>query len=157
MAQIIELTRGYFTIVDDEDYELLSQFKWRVLTCRDEHNYAVRHIGDGHVESVHRVILGLAEGDGQIVDHIDGDGLNNVRSNLRICTHSQNMANRRRHKKTKRGYPVGVHFNGYRYSAQLRKNGVRHHGPSRSTPEEAGEDYLMMAKEFHGEFAISAV
>ena len=92
----IPLTRGYEALVDDEDYEELSQYTWypiiRALTV-----YAMRwepKTKDRKRTGIymHRQILqltGRMEG-----DHVDHNGLNNQRSNLRACSHSQNQGNR---------------------------------------------------------------
>ena len=56
---------------------------------------------------MHRKILGLKKGDGKIVDHINGNSLDNRKANLRICTQSQNMINRIKQKNNKSGY-IGV-------------------------------------------------
>jgi hypothetical protein len=90
----IALTQGKVALVDDEDFELVSQWKWCVL--RGKYTwYAVRGCADGKSVLLHREILGLSAGMGDYVDHKDGDGLNNQRSNLRIATQSQNNANAR--------------------------------------------------------------
>jgi hypothetical protein len=102
MTRTIPLTRGYVTIVDDEDYEWLSQFKWCSDTPRSGQPYAKRYgiLGDpeaplrkGHVK-MHRDILGLGFEDGNYADHISGDTLDNRRCNLRRVSKSQNAMNR---------------------------------------------------------------
>jgi hypothetical protein len=86
----IPLTQGRVAVVDDKDYDVLALHKW----CLDriDGQYAVAKI-DGRVVSMHRRILRIQRG--RRVDHIDGDGLNNQRANLRKCTHRQNCQNRR--------------------------------------------------------------
>jgi hypothetical protein len=85
----IQLTKGFSTVVDDEDYERLSQHKWHVIPDpKNGNHYAAR----GHdTVLMHADIMGCAG-----VDHRDGDGLNNRRCNLRVATKSQNQANRRK-------------------------------------------------------------
>jgi hypothetical protein len=95
----IPLTRGAVALVDDADYELLSLFKWHVHTsARTPVRYALKWYrtatGKGSI-SMHRFLL--APPFGMQVDHIDGDGLNNQRSNLRLCTNLENSYNRSRH------------------------------------------------------------
>ena len=98
MAKYIPLTQGLFSIVDDEDYEYLSQWKW--YANRNYYTYyAMRHTtnktGKNTTICIHTQLLGKK--DNLYVDHIDGDGLNNQRSNIRHVTPSQNNENRHRH------------------------------------------------------------
>lgn len=89
----IPLTQGKVALVDAADYERLSAFKWYAHRGRCNW-YAQRHIsGSRKIQPMHRFILGV--GDTKVmVDHIDCDGLNNRRSNIRPATPSQNQANR---------------------------------------------------------------
>lgn len=102
--------KGRFVLVDDKDYEWLSRWRW--YTKRDDRTlYAWRSTSrkDGRKSFplfIHRILFGLYPGDGLIVDHINHDGLDNRRSNLRICTNSQNQLNRRgRQSNNKSGHP----------------------------------------------------
>jgi len=93
----IELTQSEMTIVDDSDYEELSQYKWYADRRADIY-YAVRSIqinGRPTAELMHRRILGLKQGDRKHTDHINGNGLDNRRGNLRVCTRAQNIRNQR--------------------------------------------------------------
>src|SRR5208337_4201723 len=87
----IPLTQGKVTIVDAADYEWLSQWHWSSKKDSTGNHYAVRS-----KISMHRAILGLGLGDPRKVDHLDGNGLHNWRSNLRLATNSQNQMNRRK-------------------------------------------------------------
>jgi hypothetical protein len=87
----IPLTRDQYALIDDEDYEQLSQYKWTL----DKNGYVVRKSGgrkNPKKVMLHRFIMNAPPGFD--VDHIDHDLLNNCRANLRICTRSQNNANR---------------------------------------------------------------
>lgn len=90
MSKTIPLTQGKMAIVDDEDYEWLNQWKWfadrHPNTC-----YAVRR-ADGKNHKMHRMILNSPLN--METDHINGNGLDNRRCNLRVCTRSQNQMNR---------------------------------------------------------------
>lgn len=92
----IKLTKGYYTKVDNEDFELLNQYKWCVLKTNNL-RYAQRMITKSNSKQtslkMHRVILNLTNPKIH-TDHRDHDGLNNQRSNLRICTHAENNRNR---------------------------------------------------------------
>lgn len=94
MSKQIALTQGQFAIVDDGDFEFLAQWKWYAHK-RPCTFYAERtQIIEGKKQKIwmHRLIMQTPPG--MFVDHIDGNGLNNTRSNLRNVTHQQNMANR---------------------------------------------------------------
>lgn len=96
--RLIPLTQGEYAMVDDEDYDFLSQWKWH---CSNERGrkYACRrqYRKDGSRRSkilkMHRVILGLTNPK-KLGDHKDGNGLNNQRNNIRKATHKQNLRNR---------------------------------------------------------------
>jgi len=89
----IELTQGKVAMVDDEDFEELNKYKWCVNKIGNAF-YAMgstRGVKPRTAISMHRAITNAPKG--MMVDHIDGDGLNNCRSNLRIVTNRQNMQN----------------------------------------------------------------
>lgn len=95
----IPLTRGKFAIVDNCDYERVSQFNWQA--ARDHKHltwYAQRTVclsgGKRTTQLMHRFILSMTNPSLQ-VDHKDGDGLHNWRRNLRVCTYRRNQANNR--------------------------------------------------------------
>lgn len=101
MDCFIELSKGYKTRVDEGDLPWLSQWKWSVQAPRPDKLYAVRvikiRIGDSlHSKAIymHRIILDAEKG--QDVDHINGNGLDNRRANLRLCSRKQNQANKRK-------------------------------------------------------------
>lgn len=91
MKKII-LNKKFITLVDDEDYEWLSQWKWFAYKARNTY-YVSRHSEDGKRVDMHREILGLKRGDGKLGDHKDRNGLNNQRYNLRIATRELNGFN----------------------------------------------------------------
>lgn len=127
MKQII-LTQGKFALVDDDDFERLSQFKWWAHKQPNTF-YAGRMItlenGKRISFMMHHAVFGKAPL-GMEVDHIDGNGLNNQKSNLRFVTRRQNMQNAVNHrvKRTSR-YP-GVSFDVRRrkWKAYIKINGV---------------------------------
>ena len=91
----IPLGHGEYATVDDQDYNILSKYKWH---CDDlkRKGYAKRGTykkGKVIGTKMHRQILGLSEGDGKIVDHINRNKLDNRRCNLRICSTSENLMN----------------------------------------------------------------
>ena len=142
MAKTINLTMGYSTIVDDEDYEWLSVFRWRSLVTK-KHIYAIR----GKSISIHREIMNAPKG--LYVDHIDYNTLNNQRSNLRIATPSQSIVHRRIKNPT--GY-IGVHKHYNKWCASIWLNGTRKHIGLFDTPEEAAKARDDLARQRYGEF-----
>lgn len=109
MKQIDISTKTYprtFALVDDSDYAAIVDDKWHPQKGKGVLR-AYRNIRiDGSVKrlSMHRVIMGLEFGDPRMVDHRDGNGLNNQKENLRICNNSENMMNRGPQKNNKSGY-----------------------------------------------------
>lgn len=93
----IPLTQGQFAIVDDGDFDFISKSKWRLVNNGGANIYAGRRKvinGKGHSIYMHRQILkDLCAGFD--VDHINGNGLDNRKENLRICTRQQNICNRK--------------------------------------------------------------
>ncbi len=94
--RFIPLTKGKIAIVDAEDYEHLKQYKW-YADIQTGRFYACRFANKKKIY-MHRYLTNPP--DGLVVDHIDGNGLNNCRSNLRICSAGQNMFNKRAGKGT---------------------------------------------------------
>jgi hypothetical protein len=111
----IPLTKGKYALVDDEDLEELNQYSWSL----SGNGYAHRSSKSGEFSSyrpvrMHRHILGA--GKGQVVDHINGDGLDNRRQNLRLCQTKDNVRNR-----NKDG-AKGVTFQAGKWVAQITVN-----------------------------------
>ena len=103
----IKLANGKsFALVDDEDYEELSQYRWNAQKwMRSRITYAQRSVradGKRGVVLMHRQVMDAAKG--SRVDHINHNGLDNRRCNLRFCTHSQNLHNSRKQKGTTSKY-----------------------------------------------------
>lgn len=148
----IQLTREQVTKVDDEDYDWLNSFTWRAVQMG---NMWYAHTGDsrkGNFYSMHELIKG--EHPGHEVDHIDRDGLNNQKSNLRFATHSQNNANKPAQINNRSGYKgVSWHFAAQKWVAQLRVKKVHYHLGLFESKEQAALAYNNKAKELLGEFA----
>ncbi len=155
--KLLPLTQGKFAQVDDEDFEWLSQSKWCATKApTDKTHYAMGTEKHGKVWKtiyMHRLILGLKIGDGKFADHVDGDALNNQRSNLRICTKSQNQQNRSMYKNNTSGLK-GVYPNKKRWIAKIACNNKKNiHLGSFKTKEEAYEAYKEAVTKYHGNFA----
>ena len=91
----IPLTRGLYAIVDAQDYHRLRQRKWQVQTgtCTYYATSTVFIKGKRRRIWMHRCLLNPPQG--KVIDHINGNGLDNRRANLRVCTYAQNCCNRR--------------------------------------------------------------
>lgn len=151
----IPLSKGYTAIVDDADYNFLSQFKWKA-EVRGGNVYATRNIvhnGKFNVIRMHRVILNPPAG--AKTDHINGNGLDNRRENLRIATSAQNNCNKPARQSSTSSFK-GVCFNPHYilpWRAEISANGIRHILGGFSTELEAAAAYNEMALKLHGEFA----
>lgn len=150
MAEII-LADGNKAIVDDCNFERLSQFKWQSMK-RGECHYARRSIrenGKTKTFSMHHEILGKKQ-----IDHIDGNGLNNKMENLRECTHSENMRNKRKHIfKTSKYKGVSWKKTHNKFHASIRIKGTLIPLGFFDCEKEAAETYNLAAPLFFGEFA----
>jgi hypothetical protein len=152
MTRTITLSGGEVALVDDADYALVSQYTWRI----NEKGYAVAHIcTDGKRLNVrmHRLIMGLRNGDHRRTDHRSGDRLDNRRNNLRICTVAENNLNVGVRSNSKSGYK-GVSWNKQRnrWHSRIGANGKVIHLGYFDTAEQAHEAFVKAARELHGEF-----
>lgn len=151
MKEII-LTQGKVALVDDEWYEMVNQFKWTAFKSGEQW-YAVRGWKDDRI-LMHHFIMGKPEK--LVVDHIDGNGLNNQKSNLRHCTHSQNHLNQGLQSNNTSGIKgVNFHKATNKWTAYIKVNGKKKHLGSFLTLEEAGKAREKAIKEVFGDFATS--
>lgn len=161
----IPLTQGHVAIVDDEDYERISESRWHLGWNEGHQLYAARggnrrkNADGNHPKTIvmHREILHA--GPGQFVDHIDGNGLNNQKSNLRFCTLQQNRGNARKYAH------ASSKFKGVRWKANKKRwyaciggrtsdgKETRKHLGSFKKEEDAARAYDTAAVEIFGEFA----
>lgn len=148
----LELTQGYVTVLDKEDLHLVSNHKWSLHNASDKNLYAISG-EDGKNNLMHRVILGITDPNIKI-DHRDGDGLNNRRMNLRICTMSQNQWNVGIRQDNTSGFKgVSKHKSSGKWRARITAHNKVHYLGHYKTPEEAYAAYCSAALELHGEFA----
>lgn len=146
----IPLTQGKVALVDDADYEWLVQWKWYARKGRRTW-YAIRGINKKHL-SMHRELLGATTG--SVVDHKDGNGLNNQRDNIRLATYTQNRANSPKSRVNTSGYK-GVIWQkrGSRWRCVIYWQRRNIHIGMFSDKIEAAKAYDEAAKKYHGEFA----
>jgi hypothetical protein len=150
--------RGEIALVDDDDYEHLNQFKWYVS---NRGRYALRTIKvNGKTKNLlmHRVIMKLNFGDKRQIDHIDHHGLNNQKSNLRICSSQENNRNVRvDHAQTLNSTSLykGVSWDKARslWRSTINLNGKQITLGRFSCEHLAAKAYNIAAIKHHGEFA----
>ena len=152
--KIIKLTMGHETMVDDEDFEYLNQWKWHVL-CGKGKIYAASTIKINNKQTtiyLHQMILRPMPG--YETDHLDSNGLNNCRGNLRYATHTQNNRNRKKRKSTTSIYKgVCWHRKKMEWRSEIRLNGTKKWLGAFYNEVDAALAYDRKAKELFGEFA----
>lgn len=135
-----------YALVDDEDFEKVSQFKWYL----HKHGYAVTA---GSKTKMHRFILNATKKEEE-VDHVNHNGLDNRRTNIRICTHAQNMFNKNKQINNKSGYK-GVYWEkqgeGF-WRARIQVKGKGIHLGVFDDILAAAEAYNKAAKQYFGEY-----
>jgi hypothetical protein len=149
----VTLTQGRESIIDTADVPLVAGRNWCVLS-RGGLSHALRteYIGTKKRQLyLHRRLMN--EPEGLQIDHIDGDGLNNRRYNLRVATCAQNNLNTRRRCNNKSGFK-GVSWDRDRgkFRAYIKINNKQTHLGMFTSPEEAHAAYCLASQKYHGQF-----
>src|SRR3990167_5242115 len=148
----IKITQNKFALVDDEDYGMLSKFKWHYSNGYAIHHHYIKTVKGRPITKkvlMHSLIMNTPKG--MDTDHIDGNRLDNRRSNLRICTRRENGQNRKEHRN---GKLLGVNTikrkslkKIYTYhEAGIQMNGKRVYLGIFATPELAHQAYIDKAE-----------
>jgi hypothetical protein len=141
--------KGYSVLLDQQDEALLSQRSWRIGTFRSGIHYVVATGG----VLFHRLLVAAPRG--LEVDHINGNGLDNRRSNLRLCTHDQNTKNRKISRNNTSGFKGVSRINTAKtpiWRARIHSNGRFISLGCFRSPEEAHRAYINGSIKYHGEF-----
>ena len=154
----ISLTRGLVSIVDDQDYDCLCQWKWYALRVGKKNGHKRYYAARTDYRSrrcilMHREILKAP--DGMLIDHKDPEGsLDNRRENLRLCDHAQNAANSRKRKPSGISRYKGIERkeNGS-WSARIMVRGKRYNLGTFASEREAAERYNEECLRRCGDFA----
>lgn len=141
--------KGFYAVVDDEDYSILSRYRWNYW-----HGAVLRTFldhGKCHVWYMHRIIMNPRRG--FEVDHINGDPLDNRKENLRVARHRDNLQNIKMSKKNTSGY-TGVWWNKAmkKWAASIRTRGEQRYLGAFDTKEDAYKAYLKEAVKVRGRF-----
>lgn len=152
--KLIKLTKGKFAKVDDEDFEMVNKFKW--YSVKDKHSYrafsCMKINNQWKTVYLHRFIMNFPEG--KQVDHINIDPLDNRRSNLRVCSQSENQHNRTKQRNNTSGFK-GVYWSAEtkKWRAKIRINNNLINIGYFADKVDAAKAYDKAALELHSSFA----
>lgn len=144
----------HIILYDDKDHKLISKHKWHIYLDKNSY-YAVTHVYKKRKQttvSMHRLIMGFPK---NMIDHKDGNGLNNQKSNLRECTNSQNIMNGKKRLNNTSGYK-GVMYRSdltYKFMAVIGFNNQHIYLGCFKTAVKAAHAYNSAALKYHGKFA----
>lgn len=148
-----------YTFVDDEDYEWLSQYNWRGYKMKNEYtHYAITSIrvnGKRTTKRMHTAIKEKYWSDAKIIDHINHNGLNNQKDNLRPCTIQQNQANRRMQMGSSKFKGVHWYPRSAKWRSDIKADGRKKHIGYFDNEINAARAYDEMARKQYGEFAYT--
>lgn len=157
--KLIRLSQRQYAKVDDNMYDFLNKWKWYAIKLRRKDGapkwYAVRSENKKRI-LMHRVIMGLADNDSRMVDHIDGEGLNDWMANLRVCTNAENQHNQNVKplgRKTSRYKGVSWRDRDQCWYASIMFNNKSINLGTYDDESDAGAAYDAKARELFGQFA----
>ena len=148
--KLILLTQGRFAIVDAEDYDWLNQHKW--CAAKDKETFYAHRGNGGTTVSMHREIMRAPKG--MMCDHKNHNGLDNRKSNLRLCTSAQNQYNKRPKRNSSSKYKGVIRRrDSGRWRARIGHNRARINAGDFADEIKAALAYDDKAIELFGEFA----
>ena len=155
MRKIISLTRGFEAVVDDEDYDRLVAIGNWCAANRGNKTYAIhsgKRNGKWTTIGMHRVVLEADKGID--IDHINGNALDNQKTNLRLCTNSENQMNRGADRGSRSQFK-GIYWNkkAGKWHGHIMANGHRTFLGHFDDEIDAAKAYDEAARELHGDFA----
>lgn len=155
--KLIPLSKGKVAMVDDEDFERLSKLSWHVMPAPYTLYAAAWCIHDGRriKNTMHRFLMNLWPGDKSVVDHIDHDGLNNQKENLKVCTQKNNLCNNIRYRPKKHDLPKGVRRWHGKFVAMISINGRNKYLGIFPTKEEAAACYTAASEKRNRDYTAA--
>ncbi len=152
--KLIAISKGLHTMIDDDILDIFPTLKWQAMYDRHTKKYYARchQRIDGKDKTVliHRIIMGAKKG--EIVDHINGDTLDNRKCNLRLCTNAENCRNKKIHFDNTSGYK-GIRKHENRWQAKITKDYKDYFLGEFKEAKDAALAYNEGAKKMFGEFA----
>ncbi len=152
----VPLSQGKIALIDNADLSLIEGHSWCTQKTR-HHWYAITYVGSGHASrrrlTMHRLLMQSPKG--FMIDHIDGNGLNNQRSNLRLATAAQNQSNKRIVSGASRFKGVFSEKRGRPWRAKIKVDGRQFSLGKFDHEADAARAYDRAALEHFGEFACT--
>jgi hypothetical protein len=145
----IPLTQGQVALIDDEDYPYLAKYSWK--THKDHNIYYARGIINGKRVLMHRIITQAQRG--IHIDHINGNGLDNRKNNLRVASGAENQRNQHTTRGKSKYKGVCWNKNSSKWQAKISFNNKDIHIGYFKEEEDAANAYDKRAIELFGEFA----
>lgn len=152
----IKLTQGKYALVDDRDFDFLNQWKW-FCHSRSGNHYVTRNLYNKKNKTqkqihMHRLIMNTPKD--KIIDHIDGNGLNNQRKNLRICTQIENIKNQGKKSNNTSGFKgISLRKDTNKYRVRINVDNKCINLGNYTSKLKAYEVYCEACIKYHGEFA----
>lgn len=154
---LVQLTKGIYSIVEVSDFDLVAQYQWHALWSAPTNSYyavtsVTRSDGKRRHLRMHRLILGLGFGEGNLGDHKNGVTVDNRRNNLRVVNYSQNAINCKTRRDSKFGKGIVLHGNTGHFESRISANGKSIYLGVSDSLDKAREVRRMAEEDLHGVF-----